>query len=167
MNTASRVDDSRSERERYKDDMTPETILICHPFLVDGTLVKLRHEFPEHRFLDAREAFAEHHPTATICYGVPDLAMLPAMPKLRWIQLASAGVPGPLCPPAIERKIAVTNLAGLYGPTIAEHALAMMLMLSRGLHVVLRNQAAKKWDRDVAETMRDLAGKTLGVVGLG
>jgi phosphoglycerate dehydrogenase-like enzyme len=152
-----------------EDIMATETILLCHPFLMDGTVAKWRHEFAEHRFIDAREsaAFAEHHAEATITFGVPDLAKLAAMPKLRWIQLGSAGVPGPLCEPAATRKIQVTNLAGLYGPTIAEHALAMMLILSRGLHVVLRNQAAKNWNRDVADTMRDLAGKTLGIVGLG
>ena len=149
--------------------MPTETILLCHTFLTDGTLAKWRHEFAPHRIVDAREpaAFAEHHAEATIAYGLPDLAMLPTMAKLRWIQLASAGVPALLCEPAIRRGIAVTNLAGLYGPTIAEHALAMMLILSRELHVVLWNQAAKKWNRDVADTMRDLAGKTLGIVGLG
>jgi phosphoglycerate dehydrogenase-like enzyme len=89
------------------------------------------------------------------------------MPKLRWIQLASAGVPAALCPIAIDKRIRVTNLAGLYGPTIAEHGLAMMMILSRNLHIVQRNQAAKNWDRAVADTMRDLAGKTLGIIGLG
>ena len=149
--------------------MPTETILLCHSFLPDGLLARWRHEFAPHQIVDAREsaAFEQHHAEATITYGLPDLAKLPAMPKLRWIQLASAGVPAPLCEPATKRGIAVTNLAGLYGPTIAEHALAMMLILSRELHVVLRNQAAKRWNRDVADTMRDLAGKTLGVVGLG
>src|SRR5262249_12531576 len=61
----------------------------------------------------------------------------------------------------------VTNLAGLYGPTIAEHALALMLMLARNLHVVLRNQPQRRWDRGVARTVADLHGKTLAVVGAG
>jgi D-2-hydroxyacid dehydrogenase (NADP+) len=149
--------------------MSTETVLLCHSFLPDGMLAKWRHEFGPHQIIDAREpaAFEQHFAEATITYGLPDLANLPAMLKLRWIQLASAGVPAPLCDPATRRGIAVTNLAGLYGPTIAEHALAMMLILSRELHVVIRNQAAKRWNRDVADTMRDLAGKTLGVVGLG
>jgi D-2-hydroxyacid dehydrogenase (NADP+) len=147
----------------------PETVLICHSFLPDGQLARWLKDFPEHAILDAHEpaAFAEHHAQATLTYGLPDLAAIAAMPKLRWIQLASAGVPAALCPLAIERKIRVTNLAGLYGPTIAEHALAMMLILSRNLHVVQRNQMSKKWDRSVADTMRDLAGKTLGIIGLG
>jgi D-2-hydroxyacid dehydrogenase (NADP+) len=146
-----------------------ETILVCHSFLPDGQLARWRKDLAEHAFLDARQpaAFAEHHAKATLTYGLPEISAIAAMPKLRWIQLASAGVPAVLCPIATEKKIRVTNLAGLYGPTIAEHALAMMLILNRNLHVVMRNQATKNWDRAVADTMRDLAGKTLGIIGLG
>jgi phosphoglycerate dehydrogenase-like enzyme len=61
----------------------------------------------------------------------------------------------------------VTNLAGLYGPSIAEHTLAMMLVLARNLHVALRNQQRTRWDREVARTMWDLRGRTLGILGLG
>jgi phosphoglycerate dehydrogenase-like enzyme len=146
-----------------------EQVLICHSFLPEGQLARWNKDFPDLIFLDAREpsAFAKYHGQATLTFGLPEIGAIPAMPKLRWIQLASAGVPAALCPIAIERKIRVTNLAGLYGPTIAEHALAMMLILSRNLHVVLRNQAIKTWERSVADTMRDLAGKTLGIIGLG
>jgi phosphoglycerate dehydrogenase-like enzyme len=76
-------------------------------------------------------------------------------------------VPQDLCPPARRRGLTVTNLAGLYSLTIAEHALALLTVLARNLHVALRNQALGRWDRDVARTMTDLHGRTLGVVGLG
>lgn len=146
-----------------------ETILICHSFLPDGQLSLWQKDFPNLAFLDGREpkAFAAHHADATIAYGLPPLDALAAMPKLRWIQLASAGVPGPLCPLATARNLRITNLSGLYGPTIAEHALAMMLTLYRNLHVVQRQQATKTWDQGVNLTMRNLAGGTLGVIGLG
>ncbi len=146
-----------------------ESILICHSFLPEGQLARWQKDFPDLAFVDAREpaTLAMRYAEATIAYGLPELPALSKMPKLRWIQLASAGVPAALCPIATAQKIRVTNLAGLYGPTIAEHALSMMLMLSRNLHIVLRNQASKTWDRSVATTMLDLAGKTLGIVGLG
>src|SRR6478609_9389979 len=126
-----------------------EHVLICHSFLPEGQLSRWKKDFPDLTFLDAREpsAFAAHHGQATLSFGLPEISAIAAMPKLRWIQLASAGVSAALCPIAIEKNIRVTNLAGLYGPTIAEHALAMMLILSRNLHVVLRNQAIKTWDR--------------------
>ncbi len=142
--------------------MEKQTVLACHSWLPDGELARWRNAFPNYEFIEATS-----HPQAVICYGMPDAEQIPAMPNLRWIQLASAGVPAELCPHAIERKLTVTNLAGLYGPTIAEHALAMMLILSRNLHLVHRHQCERRWDRSVAVTMRDLAGKTLGIIGLG
>src|SRR5262249_27254678 len=41
------------------------------------------------------------------------------------------------------------------------------IVLARNLHVVLRNQQQRLWERNVAQTMSDLHGKTLGIVGLG
>lgn len=100
-------------------------------------------------------------------YGLPDLRRIGEADALRWIQLASAGVPGQLCVAVRKQNIRLTNLAGLYGPSIAEHALGMMLFLSRNLHMAHRNQQGRRWDQSVAGTMRDLHGKTLAVVGLG
>lgn len=140
------------------------TVIVSH-WLPDGELARWQREFPNIDFIDAKTPDALSK--ADIAYGLPDLAALPEASKLRWIQLASAGVPAPLCGLAKQKQIQVTNLAGLYGPTIAEHALAMLLILNRNLQVVQRNQAANKWDRTVADTMRDLFGKTLAIVGLG
>ncbi len=144
--------------------MANATVIVCH-WLPDGELARWQREFPHIEFVAAQtpDALAR----ADIAYGLPDLARLPAAAKLRWIQLASAGVPAALCPIATAQQIQVTNLAGLYGPTIAEHALALLLILNRNLQIVQRNQARKAWDRTVANTMRDLHGNTLAIVGLG
>jgi phosphoglycerate dehydrogenase-like enzyme len=77
-------------------------------------------------------------------------------------------VPPELCQPGAKRGIVVTNLSDLYGAVIAEHALAMMLMLSRNLHLVVRNQQEQRWDKGaVAQTMSDLHGKTAAIIGAG
>jgi phosphoglycerate dehydrogenase-like enzyme len=142
----------------------PLTVLVCH-WLPGGELERWQRAFPDITFLDANTPDALVR--ADIVYGLPDLARLGETTQLRWIQLASAGVPAALCPIAREQQICVTNLAGLYGPTIAEHAIAMLLAINRNLHVAHRNQALQKWDRTVADTMRDLFGNTLAIVGLG
>lgn len=144
--------------------MANPVVIVCH-WLPDGELAHWRQVLPDVEFIDAKTPDALLH--ADIAYGLPDLVQLSEARRLQWIQLASAGVPAALCGIAKAQGIRVTNLAGLYGPTIAEHALAMLLTLSRNLHVVQRNQASKAWDRSVADTMRDLHGKTLAVVGLG
>ncbi len=149
--------------------MTKPLILILHPFLPEGTLPRWSSEFSTCEFLDGRspEGLERGLKRATIAYGVPPVARLAEAVSLRWIQLLSAGVPGDLCPPAKARGIQVTNLAGLYGPSIAEHALGLMLLVGRNLHVASRNQQEGRWDRSVANTMADLHGKTLAVVGTG
>lgn len=143
-------------------------ILILN-WLPDGILSRWQAEFTGLEFIDGRDPAACDRglPTAAVTYGVPPEGRLREAGALRWIQLTSAGVPQDLCPAARERELLVTNLAGLYGPTIAEHALCMMLFLARNLHVVLRQQLERRWEREVARTMADLHGKTLGIVGLG
>jgi phosphoglycerate dehydrogenase-like enzyme len=145
------------------------TILIQHPFLPDGILPRWTKEFATCEFVDARQAdvLDRQLKNAAVVYGLLPVGRLGEAAGLKWIQLLSAGVPQDLCAPAKGRGIAVTNLAGLYGPSIAEHALALMLMLSRNLHVVIRNQQQRRWDHDVMNAMVDLHGKTLAIVGLG
>src|SRR5207245_2964608 len=65
------------------------------------------------------------------------------------------------------RGITVTNLAGLYGPSIAEHALGLLILLTKNFHTAMRNQLREVWDRDVGNRVGDLRGKTLAVIGLG
>ena len=143
--------------------MPTHHVVVC-TWLPTVELERWRAAFPD---IDFEEQTPEALAEADIAYGLPNLAQLSGATRLRWIQLASAGVPAALCPIAKGQGIRVTNLAGLYGPTIAEHALAMLLILSRNLHVVQRQQAQKLWDRGVMNSMRDLSGKTLAIVGLG
>src|SRR5438067_699131 len=107
--------------------MAKEKILICH-WLPDGERARWAHDYPRFEFFDAREAdvFDEHKEHAVVCYGAPEIHRLEGARALRWIQLASAGVPQGLCSLAEKRGLTISNLAGLYGPSIAEHALALM-----------------------------------------
>lgn len=90
--------------------------------------------------------------------------------QLRWVQTVYAGVE--LCLPGrenFERGILLTNMRAIGAPVIAEHALGMLLALTRGLHVFGARQAANQWSQDdVAERrLVALRGKTMLVVGLG
>jgi phosphoglycerate dehydrogenase-like enzyme len=138
-------------------------------WLPDGMLDRWRAEFPGCEFVDAQDPAALDRclGTADIVYGLPPVERLPAAGRLRWIQLISAGVPQELCPAADRQGITVTNLAGLYGASIAEHAVALMVMLARNLHRAVRQQQERRWDRDLGRGITDLQGKTLAVVGLG
>ena len=62
-----------------------------------------------------------------------------------------------------------SNNKRLSGPVIAEHSIAMLLSLARGLPAYQRAQANSTWDRALAARVQfgEVKGKTLLVVGLG
>ncbi len=102
--------------------------------------------------------------------GACDPAVLAAAPHLFWLQTGGAGVEGCVARPELrQRKILLTNAQHVQAPIIAEHVLALMFGLSRGLPVWLPAQAAGHWARAAAPAagLEVLAGKTLLVVGLG
>jgi phosphoglycerate dehydrogenase-like enzyme len=91
-------------------------------------------------------------------------------PRLRWIQLHSAGVNHALRQPIIQsRDIEVTTLSGIHAVPMSEFSIAMMLAFTYQLPKVLRLQAKVEWipDRDTEFRPVPLRGQTLGIVGYG
>jgi len=84
------------------------------------------------------------------------------LPRLKWIQLFSAGSEGTLrdCP----RRVTLTNSSGVNAVAVAEHTLHLMLMLAKHAPEHLADQQARRWRH--APTQR-LQGRTVGIVGLG
>jgi len=91
--------------------------------------------------------------------------------RLKWIQLTAAGVGGTLFPEMVESPIIVTNARGVHAVSMAEHALGVMLMLARKLHLARDAQRRGHWSQEEqwasAPPIDQLAGATLGLVGLG
>lgn len=147
----------------------PSMTIILQGWTPDAIRTRLAAEFPGLEVIDGRQPadLERHLPRAAIVYGTPPAAQVPRATNLKWIQLNSAGVPLELCAVLKGREVVVTNLTGLYGPTIAEHALGLILMLARNLHAAVRQQVEGKWQRDLRNTMFDLHGRTIAVVGLG
>jgi len=91
--------------------------------------------------------------------------------RLRWIQLTAAGVGGLLFPEMVESPVIVTNARGLHAVSMAEHALGVMLMFARKLHLARDAQGRRHWSQDEQwgepPPFAQLAGSTLGIVGLG
>lgn len=91
--------------------------------------------------------------------------------QLRWVGVMSAGVEHVLFPADGSRdlqnsNITLTNNKIVQGPEIADHALAMLLMLSRDLYKLYKNDQQQIWDPRSFHGI-ELAGKTAVVIGVG
>ncbi len=64
-------------------------------------------------------------------------------------------------------RIALTNSRGVHGPVIAEHAMAMLLALTRNLAFYREGQRGGRWLGDPPRPSLALRGRTMFVVGLG
>ena len=91
--------------------------------------------------------------------------------RLRWIQLTAAGVGSLLFPELVESPVIVTNGRGLHAESMAEHAIGVILMFARQLHLARDAQREARWIQ--AELWHGptpftrVEGSTLGVVGFG
>ena len=91
--------------------------------------------------------------------------MLVACPKLKVIVFLGTGVSSWVDLPAAERcGIKVRRVLGYADRTVAEHALALVFACARRIAAMDREIRAGIWR---ADALFELAGKTLGVIGLG
>jgi D-3-phosphoglycerate dehydrogenase len=82
-----------------------------------------------------------------------------------WVQLPFAGVEEFLAAGVVAPGRTWTCAKGIYGPSTAEHALALLLLAARGLH---RHARARSWrKRGEASSARRLAGGTVLIIGTG
>lgn len=117
-----------------------------------------------------QEAIAQI-PGAQALIGFCSEGILAAADRLHWVQVYSSGV---------ERCVSIshmqkgdkllTNGQRIGSPALAEHAIALMMSLARGLDVYYANQQSSQWIREVGlgqGQFLELEGRTALVVGLG
>jgi phosphoglycerate dehydrogenase-like enzyme len=93
--------------------------------------------------------------------------ILNQLENLRWIHTYLVGVDRCLSDPGVRKMdFIMSNNQRVSGPSIAELAITMTLMLSRKLHYYQEQQDQQRWAR-TAELSTDLSGKTLLILGLG
>jgi len=115
----------------------------------------------------AKKAMAD----ADVLLGYCDESLLGDAPKLRWLQAYSAGVEECVGSPLLQSgKVLVTNGQRIGSPALAEHSIALMMMLMRGLDLHHTSQLQGQWKRNVGNpenTFLELGGRTVLVMGLG
>jgi phosphoglycerate dehydrogenase-like enzyme len=97
-------------------------------------------------------------------FGVPEtsLAALAKLPKLRLIQLLSAGAERVI--PYVPAGVTLCNARGAHDPAVAEWIMAVILAQVRSLPMFSKQQQAGTWALPVSEP---LAGQTALIVGYG
>ncbi len=153
-------------------------IAVHHPFdqwnAPDWFAQRLRSEFPQlnvvhlpdYKRLDAEVPDAE----IVIAWSLrPE--QVSAAKKLRWIHSPAAAVHQLMFPELIDSDIVLTNAREVHGPVVAEHVIALIFALAKKIPESVQLQQKHIWGQqllwDETPPVREVAGATLGLVGLG
>ncbi|MDE0942305.1 MAG: 2-hydroxyacid dehydrogenase [Alphaproteobacteria bacterium] len=88
-------------------------------------------------------------------------------PNLKLIQLLSAGYDRADIPAAQKAGVPISNNGGANSVAVSEHALMLMLAVSRQLVRQHTTVAAGHWRGNDIPVLHELRNKTLGIIGLG
>jgi D-2-hydroxyacid dehydrogenase (NADP+) len=91
-------------------------------------------------------------------------------PRLAFIQSISAGTDQYARDALAAAGIRLASAQGVNAEAVAQHAMALILALTRQLHLARDNQAKRHWRgmiSDLSQREDELTGKTLLIVGLG
>lgn len=113
-----------------------------------------------------RDRLAEQAVDADAIIGTITPELFSAAKKLRWVQVYSAGVEGYVFPELVASDVVLTNCKILQGPNIADHALALLLALTRNLNVAMPNRMQEEWNPSRYSPI-ELRGKTAVIIGVG
>jgi D-3-phosphoglycerate dehydrogenase len=103
-----------------------------------------------------------------MCYTPVTARVIDAAPRLKGIVKYGVGIDAIDIEAAKARGIAVVNIPEYAGETVAEGAFALLLALAKKLKPIQRAIDRKGWVWPTAQWLGlDLAGKTLGLVGVG
>ena len=135
---------------------------------------RLRSEFPElnivhlpdYRRLDAKIPDTE----IVIAWSLRPEQIIAAR-NLRWIHSPAAAVHQLMFPELIHSDIVLTNAREVHGPVVAEHVIALIFALAKKIPGSVQLQQKHLWGQqllwDELPRVREVAGATLGLVGLG
>ena len=158
--------------------MTKLLIAVHHFFdqwnAPDWFSARLRAEFPlvtvvhlpDYKRLDAEISDA----SIVIAWSLrPE--QISAAKELRWIHSPAAAVHQLMFPALIDSEIVLTNAREVHGPVVAEHVIALIFALAKKIPGAVRLQQKHVWGQqilwDELPRVREVAGATLGLVGLG
>jgi phosphoglycerate dehydrogenase-like enzyme len=153
-------------------------IFVKHPFELWTAPAwfseRLQKEFPEFQVVhlpDYKRVDEEISDAEVVVSWSIRPAQILAARKLRWIHSTAAAVHQLMFPELINSDIVLTNARDVHGPVVAEHVIALIFVLAKKIPAAVKFQQEREWaqQRMFGERprVREVAGATVGLVGLG
>ncbi|MDR2185840.1 MAG: D-2-hydroxyacid dehydrogenase [Treponema sp.] len=106
--------------------------------------------------------------TIEIAVGDVPFSLVPRMPRLKWIQLWSAGADQLQRYPELkDAPFILTSTSGIHGQQISEHLFGMLFAWNRRFPAVFAAQSRHEWLKIPNEELSASAGKTMLILGYG
>lgn len=136
----------------------------------DDQIASLGASYPDAEFVSVADDAAISGSSAAALIGITRAAfgsifrkeILDAVPTLRWIHAPGAGIEEFMFPGLEKTSFVLTNGKIIQGPEVAEHAVALLLSLTRRIAHSIRGH-----DRAEVQAPIELRGKTALIIGLG
>jgi phosphoglycerate dehydrogenase-like enzyme len=125
-------------------------------------IVKALHNSPEQK-----AAYAGAHYFVGFVQQYVSEQLYKDAPHLRLIQLLSAGYDRADLKAMNKHKVPMCNNGGANSVAVSEHALLLMLSVSRRLITQHANVTAGRWHGNSPPTVHEVRNKVLGIIGLG
>lgn len=117
---------------------------------------------------ETREEIGKAH--VLVASGFWNNELLDKASALRFIQVCAVGHDQFDKPSIADRGIRLANSAGVNANAVSDHAFALLLGLTRQIHVARTNQKARHWRpmiSDLTKREEELPGKTILIYGVG
>ncbi|HEV8641047.1 MAG TPA: D-2-hydroxyacid dehydrogenase [Methylomirabilota bacterium] len=123
---------------------------------------------PGARLVEAKDADQQRAEIvdADVLFGRVSAEIFTRAKRLRYYQSIGAGVDAILTPELIESDVILASEKGQVGIHLAEHAFALLLALTRGLHTAMRRPDYGLRE-SIRREQRELFEQTMGIVGFG
>ncbi|XEC96352.1 D-2-hydroxyacid dehydrogenase [Paenibacillus tarimensis] len=144
--------------------------MICLHGLTPDQQERVRAAAPEWELVFGRasEIEVEHYRDAEVICGWSSAIAQEALKQetaLRWVQGWSAGVDKLPLDTLRQYGVILTDASGIHPHPMAETAFALMLGLTRNLHLAVRSQQSRHWNP--GSSYGEMYGKTIGIIGAG
>ena len=141
--------------------------MICPEIPADRAKI-LEYAGPGSTLVEARDAATQRKEipdTDTVFGRVPNDVFVEGK-RIRYYHSIGAGVDAILTPELVASDVILASEKGDVGIHLSEHAFALLLTLTRGIHTALRSPDYKLRE-PIRKEQWELHGQTLGIVGFG